>query len=152
MEQKQGEFNSEKKISTDVAVKEVISFLTKKSPKLSRRGHFSEEKVKVEYIDLIEYVEDGLISFDDNFHPTLTLRNPIFGDSENEKNIVRKISFKSRVKAADKTRVMNGIDIEKRKGDYILSLISFLCGLNKAEVNDLESDDYDVINQICSVF
>ena len=139
-------------VSTDVAVKDVISFLKSKRPKMERRGELDTEKVKESYIDLIEAVEDGKVEFDEGFHPTLTLYSPLFKESSNEKNIVKKISFRNRVKAADKARVMNNLDVENKKGDYTLKLIGFLCQLSNAEVNEIEKSDFDVINQICSVF
>ena len=144
--------NIKRVVSTDVAVNDVISFLKAKNPRLERRNKLGVESVKEEYIDVIEYVEDGLITFDDNFHPTLTLRKPLFEGMSNDENVIHKINFRNRVKAGDKTRVMNGVDVDKKKGDYILRLVAFICGLSYTEVGELEGSDFDVINQIVSVF
>lgn len=139
-------------VATEVAVQDVISFLKAKKPKKERRGELEISKVKEEYIDLIEYVEDGLVTFDSDNHPTLTLRVPLYSEHKDDQMHQKTVSFRKRVKAADQTRVMNGVDTEKKKGDYVLKLIGFLCQLSNTDIEQLEKDDFDVINQICSVF
>ena len=53
---------------------------------------------------------------------------------------------------ATRTLLMNGLDPKKDLGTYMIVVISHICNLSKTEVQLLEKEDYEVLNQICSVF
>ena len=117
-----------------------------------RRGKMTDEKIEEDYEDVIEAIEDGLLVFDEKQKPTYTLRNPLYANATDKSLIKKEVSFRSRIKQADKNLVMDGLDIKKQMGTYTLKYISFITQLSLTEVKELETDDFDVLNQICSVF
>lgn len=140
------------KVSQEVALEELKNFLKKHKSKEFRRGTLTDEKIKTEYVDVLEAIEDGLLVFDDKNHPTYTLAHPLFEDADNQDLVVKQVKFRSRVKAADKTLVMDGLDFEKQRGTYVVKLLSYITKLSMTEVKQLEDEDYVVLNQLCSVF
>lgn len=139
------------KIATEVALTELTSFLKIHLKKEFRRGKLPQEKIKEEYIDVIEAIEDGHLIFNGK-KPEYTLREPLFKDAENKQNIVSKVTFRQRIKEADRALVMDGLDLEKQRGTYILKLLSYMTQLSLTEIKELEKEDFNVLNQICSVF
>lgn len=140
------------KVSQEVALEELKNFLKKHKSKEFRRGTLTDEKIKDDYVDVLEAIEDGLLVFDDKHHPTYTLEKPLFEDSDNPDLIVREVGFRSRIKAADKTLVMDGLDFEKQRGTYVVKLLSYITKLSMTEVKQLGNEDFVVLNQLCSVF
>lgn len=139
-------------LSPEVAVAELTNFLKKHKSKEFRRGQLTEEKIKEDYVDVLEAIEDGLLVFDEKGNPEYTLEKPLFEDAENQDLVVKTIKFRSRVKAADKALVMDGLDFEKQRGTYVIKLLSYITMLSVAEVKQLENEDFVVLNQLCSVF
>jgi hypothetical protein len=138
-------------VSKDVAMEELTTFLKKQLPKEFRRGKMTSEKIEEDYIDVLEAIEDGLLVFDSNGKPVYELRSPL-KNSEGEISI-KQVTFRSRIKGADKTILMNGIDPKKQLGDYMIKVISYMTQIDSNElVKKLEKEDFDVLNQICSVF
>jgi len=140
------------KVDSEVALKELKEFLKKYKSKEIRRGTLTDEKIKEDYVDVLEAIEDGLLVFDEKSHPSYTLESPLFEDAENQDLIVRQVNFRSRVKAADKTLVMDGLDFEKQRGTYVVKLLSYITKLSITEVKQLGNEDFVVLNQLCSVF
>lgn len=143
--------NKEMKVSRSLALQEFTVFLKKWKSKEFKRGKLTSEIIEEQYIDVIEAIEEGNLIFE-NGSPVYTLKAPIFSESKNDENIVATVKFRSRIKKADLTRVMDNLDIEKQKGTYVLKLIGYITQLSKPEYDRLENDDFDVLNQICSVF
>jgi len=141
-----------KSIPTDVAVKDLTTFLKKHLAKDFRRGKITDEKIKEDYIDAIEAIEDGNLVVDENGNLKYTLYNPLFANSEDQSLVKKEITFKSRIKGATRTLLMNGLDPKKDLGTYMIAVMSHICDLSKTEVQLLEKEDYEVLNQICSVF
>ncbi len=137
-------------MSTEVAIEEISKFLQIHLPKEFRRGKMTEEKIKEDYIDVIEAIEDGVLVFDEHNKPSYKLQNPI--KNENGEAVITEISFRARIKGADKTILMNGIDPKKQLGDYMIKVISYMTQLESALVKKLDKQDFEVLNQICSVF
>ena len=95
-------------ISTEIAIEELTTFLKKYRKKDFRRGKVTEEDIKKDYVDVIEAIEDGLLVFK-NGNPVYTLSSPL---KNSEGTVILKdITFRSRVRPADKAIVMNGLDI-----------------------------------------
>lgn len=140
------------KISNEVAVKELTAFLQKHKAKDFRRGKMSDEIIREDYIDVIEAIEDGLLIFDEKNSPTYTLRNPLDKGKSDKGLEVSQVTFRSRIREADKNLLMDGLDVKKQMGTYTIKYIAFICQLHMVDVKRLEKDDFDVLNQICSVF
>lgn len=141
----------EEKVSKDLAIKDLEVFLKKHMKKEYRRGQMTREKIEKDYEDVIEAMQEGLLVMK-NGQPEYTLREPLFNEAEKEDLKVKKVTFRSRVKAADKNRVLDGLNLDKQAGTYVLKYVAYITQLSMTEINQLEQDDFDVLNQICSVF
>ena len=141
----------EKVVTTEVAIKELTEFLKKHKAKEFRRGKMTREVIEEDYIDVIEAIEDGHLVFDGT-KPKYTLRDPLFKDAEDKSLIVNEVNFRSRIKEADRALVMDGLNLEKQRGTYVLKTLSYITQLSMVEIKKLEKEDFDVLNQICSVF
>lgn len=146
------EQKKEVKISRDVALEELTNFLKKHKSKEFRRGKMTPLKIEEDYIDVLEAIEDGLLVFNEHGVPVYELRTPLVDQAGNLDTAVKSVTFRQRIRESDKTRVMDGLDIEKQRGTYVLKLIGFITQLQKSDYDRLEKEDFDVLNQICSVF
>ena len=143
---------SSKKLTPELALQEVTNFLKKHKEKEFRRGKMTESVIQEDYIDVIEALEDGNLVFDENLKPIYTLRNPLYAEAKNKELVKDKVEFRSRIKEADKNLLMDGLDLKKQMGTYTIKYISYMTQLSITEVKELEKEDFDVLNQICSVF
>jgi len=142
----------QKQVNKKVVLQELTTWLKKNLKKEFRRGLMTQEKIEEDYIDMIEAIEDGLLIFKDG-KPEYTFRTPVFNKAEDEAlKIKGAYEIRSRVKQADKALVMDGLDVDKKRGTFSLKLMSYITKLSISEIKDLESEDFDVLNQICSVF
>jgi len=144
--------SSIKKVPTEVAIVDLTNFLKKHKEKEFRRGKMTQEIIEEEYVDVIEAIEDGLLVFDDKNKPTYKLRNPLYANAEDKSLQKTEVTFRSRIKEADKNLLMDNLDMKKQMGTYTIKYISYITQLSMTEVKELETDDFDVLNQICSVF
>ena len=142
--------NEKKAVSREVAISEFAKFLRKYKAKELRRGIIKESEIGEDYIDAIEAIEDGLLVFDDKNHPKYTLREPL-GGADSELG-AKEIVFRSRIRPSERANVMSGLDVAKDQGKFTLRYLAFITGLAVLELDKLNSDDYDVINQVSSVF
>lgn len=140
-----------KKIAPEVALQELTDFLKPHMKKEFRRGKMTKEKIEDDYIDVLEAIEDGHLVFDGK-KPVYTLREPLFAKAENKENVVKTVNFRQRIKEADRALVMDGLDLDKQRGTYVLKLLSYMTQLSMTEIKELEKEDFNVLNQICSVF
>lgn len=140
------------KVGKEVAIKELEDFLKIHLKKEFRRGLIDEEKIKEDYPDVIEAIEDGLLVFDEKHKPTYKLRYPLFEKAENQELVVKEVKIRTRIKGADKSVLLNGLNPQKELGTYIVKTISYITQLSITEVKELEREDYDTLNQLCSVF
>jgi len=139
-----------KKVAREVAINDLRAFLKIHLPKQFKRGKLTDEKIEDDYINVIDAIEDGDLIFDDHKKPIYTLVSPI---RNNEGDIsISSINFRARIKGADKTVLMNGIDPNKQLGDYMIKVISYITQLESGLVKKLDKEDFEVLNQICSVF
>lgn len=144
--------SSIKKVPTEVAIVELTNFLKKHKEKDFRRGKMTQDVIEEDYVDVIEAIEDGLLVFDEKSKPIYTLRNPLYATAEDKSLQKTEVTFRSRIKEADKNLLMDNLDIKKQMGTYTIKYISYITQLSMTEVKELETDDFDVLNQICSVF
>lgn len=138
-----------KAISEELAVEEFTKFLKKYKAKEIRRGQLKLSEIKEQYIDAIEAIQDGFLTFDDKNHPTYRLREQI-GDNTDTATTV--VDFRTRIRPSDRANVMSGLNVEKDQGKFTLRYIAFITQLPIGELDKMNDDDYDAINQICSVF
>ena len=140
------------KVNKEVAFKDVKSYLKKHLKKEFRRGKMPDSKIYDEYEDMIEAVEDGLLIIDSKGKVEYTLRYPLFADKEDAALAIKKVHIRGRIKAADKHLLMDGLDVQKKLGTYTLKIIAYITEVQLADVKQLEKEDFDTINQLCSVF
>jgi len=140
------------KVNKEVAFKDVKSYLEKHLKKEFRRKQMPDSKIYDEYEDMIEAVEDGLLIIDSKGKVEYTLRYPLFTDKEDAGLAIKKVNIRGRIKAADKHLLMDGLDVQKKLGTYTLKIIAYITEVQLADVKQLEKEDFDTINQLCSVF
>lgn len=139
-----------KKVDEKVAIETFTKFLKKFKAKELRRGEISEVDIKDDYIDAIESIQDGFLIFDDKDHPSLTLRKPLTtGDDE---TAVKEVTFRTRIRPSDKANIMSGLEVQKDVGKFSLRYAAYITQLSIKELDLLDRDDYDTIQQVCSVF
>jgi hypothetical protein len=144
--------NIKKAMTEELAVEELSKFLQKYKKKEFRKGQITNEKILQDYPDVIEAIQDGLIVFDDKNHLNLELRYPIVAEGSDRDLDTKVVEFRTRIKPTDKANLMDGLNIQTQQAKYVLRYIAYITGLSQNELDKLESEDYDVINQICSVF
>lgn len=132
-------------ISKEVALEEVKNFILKID-----ESEISEDEIEESYPDVLKAVQSGNLVFDDNYKPTLTLKNPIKNDKGEDS--VSVINFKTRIKPSEMKTVMAGVDMRKDKGEFILKATSFLTMQHKVMLDKFSKSDYRVIEQLCAVF
>lgn len=142
----------EQKIPSDVAFEDVKKFVEKHNAREFKRGNITDESIKNDYIDIIEAVEEGNLTFDDDLIATYKLIVPLYKEADNPALIKDTVKFRTRIKQFDKVKMMDGIDPEKEKGKFMLRLVALGSGLSLTDLKKLEDQDYITINQICSVF
>ena len=135
-------------ISDELAVIELRKFVAKYRRRDARKGLLKDEKLLDEYPNVIDAITDGLIIFDDKNHPKYKLREPLMDSVEN----IEEITFRTRIKPSDQSRLMDGINIQTQTAKYVLRFIGYITGLAQGDIDRLDKEDYDTINQICSVF
>ena len=148
----QNQKNEDKKVDSKVAFSEMKEYLKKHKKKDFRRGKISDDKIKEDYIDCIEAIEDGRLSFNEHGNAVYELIEPLYKDAANKALVKPTVNFRSRVKQIDRLNIMDNIDPEKKKGSYVKQLLCLGSRLSVTELELLEDDDYAVVEQICSVF
>lgn len=145
---------SKKVLATEVALVELTKFVKKHKAKEFRRGKISEDKISEEYIDVLEALEFGNLEFDENLNPKYTLIDPVLPTEKGADASlgIREITFKTRIKPTALAGIMQGIDVQKDSGTFSLRYMSYITGLSVQIIDKFSKDDYDALNQICSVF
>lgn len=140
------------KVATEVAINEVKSFMEKYNPKLFRREKNPIDKIKKDYPDVIEAVEDGLLIFDEKKSPKLTLREPLVSEDGNDSLATKEVTFRTRVKPSAKADLQSGLHPIEDLGKYQLRFIGYITQLSNGEIDAISPEDYDTISQLTSVF
>ena len=133
-------------INREVAIQEVRSFLEK----FNRRKQYSDEKIEEDYPDVLEAVQLGLLVFDDNKIPSFTLETPVH--NQDGEVVLKDVTFRTRIKPSTKADLASGIDLRKDAAKYSLNIISYIVDQPRAMLDKFEPFDYDVIQQVSSVF
>ena len=141
-----------KAMSREVSIKEMTGFLAKYDKKGAKKGKHTDSYIEGEFEACLEALEAGNLVFNNHKIPTLTLFDPLYKDSEDRALVKTAVTFKSRIKQAEKVLVMDGLNLEKQQGTYVLKVMSYMTQLSLTDIKLLESEDYEILNQICSVF
>lgn len=135
----------ENKVPTDQAIAELQLFVEKYDGKVKK-----DYEIENDYPQVLEAVEKGLLSFDEDLKPTLRLKDPI-KNTEGEVS-VSEISFRTRIKPTQLSDIMKGLDIGKNQLEYSLRIHAYLTGQPKAMLDKFSKFDYKVIDQLSTVF
>lgn len=146
------EIKKKKAVNQEVAIEDLRAFLSKYKKREARKGELTQEKLLEDYPDVIEAICDGLITFDDRNHPTFKLRHPIVPESGNTDLGTTEVTFRTRIKVSDKARIMDGLNVQTQQAKYVLRYTAYITELAISDIDRLDPEDYDVINQIGSVF
>lgn len=136
----------ENKVEREIAIEEIQKFVEK------HEGGKKKEDYQIEndYPQMLQAIEWGLLSFDDEMKPTLKLKDPVM-TTDNEV-AVDTITFRTRIKPTQLAEVMKGVDLAKNQLEYSLRCIAYLTGQAKAMLDKFSKFDYKVIDQISTVF
>ncbi len=140
---------SNKVLSKELAISELREFLKEHKKRDFNNGILTDAKIEEDYPDVLNALEDGNLVFED-LKPLYKLQDPILNDAGEVS--IKDIGFRSRIKGADRIILMNGIDPKKQLGDYMIKVISYMTQQPEAIVKKFEKEDFEVLNQICSVF
>ncbi|WP_299529051.1 hypothetical protein [Ulvibacterium sp.] len=138
-------------VSEEMAIDELSVFLKKYKKREFRKGQMTNDRILDEYPNIIDAIMDGFLVFEDA-GPKLTLREPIETETKDKELGVYNVAFRTRVKPSDQARIMDGINIQTQQAKYVLKFLSYVTGLSSGEIDKLGKEDYDTINQLCSVF
>ncbi len=138
-----------KVLEREVALNELKEFLKIHKKREFRNDKISDSKIEEDYPDVLDALEDGFLVFE-NDKPIYTLQEPIMSDDGTPS--VTKVDFRSRIKGADRIILLNGIDPKKDLGTYMIKIISYMTQQPEGIIKKLEKEDFEVLNQICSVF
>lgn len=145
---------SKKVLATEVALKELTKFLKKHKAKEFRRGTIQVDKISEDYIDVLEALEFGNLTFDEKGNPKYTLIEPIVPEEKGADASlgIREITFRTRIKPSVKADLMDGLDVQKQAGKFSMRYVSYIIQQPIAILDKFCNDDYDALSQICSVF
>jgi len=133
-------------IDREVAIVEVRNFLNH----FNRKQDPSDQNIEELYPDVLEAVQLGLLVFNGEKSPVLTLEKPI----ENDEGIVSlsSVEFRTRIKPSTKANLSEGIDLRKQAVKYSLNVVAYIIDQPKPMLDKFSPFDYDVIQQVSSVF
>jgi len=137
--------NKEKAVSKDIALKEIETLINRF---VKRPVKF--EEIEETYPDIVDAIMDGYLSFDGTGIPVLSLKEPI--KAESGTIVLETINFKTRIKPTVLRDLSRGIDLRKDPMGLPLKMISFITDQPELMVDNYSGYDYDVINQICTIF
>lgn len=132
-------------ISKDVALTEIETLINKfvKKP-------VSFDKIEETYPDILDAIMCGYLSFNEDGVPVYKLKEPVKTDKGNEALTV--INFKTRVKPTAMADIGSGLDMRKDSLKFPLKIIAYITDQPYLMIDNYSRYDYDVIDQVCSVF
>ncbi len=132
------------KISEEVAVQDVLEFVSKYNRKIK-----DVDKVLELYPDTVEAVRLGNLDLTGDL-PILTLMEPVVNSDGDI--VIDKVQFKTRMKPSDHRRVGKGIDVSKEHLLFGHRCIAFIIDQEVAMLDKIEREDYKIIDQFSSLF
>lgn len=132
-------------ISRDVGIVDVENFVNTFAKKAIKTSDVEEK-----YLDILEAVEDGLLTFNESYVPKLTLKTPI-KNTDGEVSL-SEINFKTRIKPTDLANIGKGLNLATDTLNMQLRMVANICGQPIAFLDLLSKYDYDVVSSVASVF
>lgn len=132
-------------ISKEVALNDLESFINRfvKKP-------VAKEELEDTYPDVLDAIMDGYLSFDDSKLPTLKLKDPI--KLEDGSIHISEIKFRTRIKPTTLADLAKGLHPQKEVFTLQLRMTAYIIDQPVAMLDKFERYDYDVINQVATVF
>ncbi len=132
-------------ISKEVALDELESFINKfvKKPCL-------KENMEDTYPDVLDAIMDGFISFKEDGVPVFILKDPIKNDAGDIS--LSEINFRTRIKPTTLADLAKGLHPQTQVFTLQLRMTAYVIDQPVAMLDKFSRYDYDVINQISSVF
>jgi hypothetical protein len=132
-------------VSKEVALDDLELFINKFVKKPVAKSELEET-----YPDVLDAIVDGYLSFDESNLPRLKLKYPI---KDEEGNIaLSELSFRTRIKPTALASLAKGLNPQKEVFELQLRMTSFIIDQPVAMLDKFERYDYDVLNQVASVF
>jgi len=152
-----------KKISTELAIKELAEYLSNFSDEFEEYKVKDENdieidevkpnlviKIKDEYKKTLRALSDGRLTFDNDLKPIYQLISPINVGTEFELNT---ITFKTRILPTVGANLARGVDLKNDASTYSLVVICHIIGLaSKNELDKLNKRDYELARELAMVF
>lgn len=109
-----------------------------------------KEELEETYPDVLDAIMDGFLSFEKECIPKLKLKNPI----KNEEGGISlsEVSFKTRIKPTTLADLAKGLHPQKEVFTLQLRMTAYVIDQPIAMLDKFSRYDYDVINQVSSVF
>lgn len=134
----------ENKISRAEALKETKAFIDKYD------GTQKDEiQIENENPQLLDAIEKGNLVFDEDYVPTLTLKEAIKNDEGDVSET--QVKFKTRIKPSDLTNISKGMDVSKNQLKYVYNCYCHIIGQPFAMLDKYSKMDFKVIEQVCNV-
>ena len=143
---------AKKAVSEQQAFTEFKEFLSKYKKKELRRGELTDDMIKEEYRDVLEALESGHLVLASGKPPVYSLQEPLVTEENSGALNIEKIEFRTRIRPSEKAAVMSGLNVEKDVGKFALRYLAFVTQQPQAILDLLDTIDYDVCNQLASVF
>lgn len=132
-------------ISKEIALKEIEKLINKF---VKRPVEF--DKIEETYPDVLEAIMDGYLSFDEKGVPVLKLKEPVKAESGNI--VLETINFKTRIKPLTLRDLAKGVDLKRDPLGLPIKQIAYITNQPEVMVDNYGKYDYDVIDQLCSIF
>lgn len=132
-------------VSKDVAIDELEVLINKfvKKP-------VSKDKLEETYPDILEAIMDGLLTFNEEGVPVFKLKEPI-KNADGEVS-VSEINFRTRIKPTTLADLASGLHPQNEVFKLQLRMVSYIIDQPVAMLDKFGRYDYDVINNVASVF
>jgi hypothetical protein len=134
-----------KVISKEVALGELETFINKFVKKPAPKEEFEET-----YPDILEAIMDGFLSFKEDGIPLLKLKDPI--KLEDGSILISEINFRTRIKPTTLADLAKGLHPQKEVFTLQLRMTAYIIDQTMSMLDKFERYDYDVINQVSTVF
>jgi len=132
-------------ISKEVALNDLESFINKFVKKPVPR-----EELEDTYPDVLDAIMDGYLSFGADGVPVLKLKAPIKNEAGDVS--VPEINFRTRIKPTTLADLAKGLHPQKEVFTLQLRMTAYIIDQPVAMLDRFERYDYDVINQVATVF
>ena len=132
-------------ISKEVALKELEQLINRfvKKP-------VSNDKLEETYPDILDAIMDGYLSFDGMGVPVLKLKDPI--KLEDGSILHSEINFRTRIKPLTLANIAKGLNPQTEVFMLQLKMTSFIIDKDVEMLDNFSRYDWDVIQQLATVF